>query len=139
MCNCFFLQEIEKEKKMIYEDPHLKNHLYQLHAIIVHKGSPIKGHYWAYIYNTDRSVWQKFDDSIVSETSLDDLKKEAVGGLKTSTSAYSLVYINANGGQLSRVFGAETSPGSTGEALPEHLETFVHDDNKVAGGKRTNG
>ena len=66
---------------------------YQLHAVFVHEGQAASGHYWAYIYDTRRQEWLKFNDITVSGASWEDLMKESVGGYHNA-SAYCLMYVD---------------------------------------------
>lgn len=66
---------------------------YHLHAVLVHEGQAASGHYWAYIYDVERSQWLKFNDITASEASWEELEKESVGGYHNA-SAYCLMYID---------------------------------------------
>ena len=48
---------------------------------------------WAYIYDTRRQEWLKFNDITVSGASWEDLMKESVGGYHNA-SAYCLMYVD---------------------------------------------
>ena len=60
-----------------------KSHSYDLYGVIHHFGSAQAGHYWATCRNSEDNKWYKFDDSIVSKAS----KEEIV-----ADSAYVLFY-----------------------------------------------
>lgn len=125
------LQDIEHEISMMYEDPSLKQNPYKLHAVMVHEGDANQGHYWAYVYHTGRTVWLKFNDNTVSETTWEAMKKESTGS-RVNTSAYSLVYIDGSRADLSHVSGTKSlDSGATRDALPEDLEAFLLEDNKL--------
>jgi ubiquitin C-terminal hydrolase len=85
-----YLQDIDHEISMMYEEPGLKRTPYKLHAVMVHEGDANQGHYWAYVYHTGRGVWLKFNDNTVSETTWEALKTESTGS-RMNTSAYSMV------------------------------------------------
>ena len=66
---------------------------YHLHAVLVHEGQAASGHYWAYIHDSCRDQWLKFNDITVSEASWEELEKESVGGYHNA-SAYCLMYVD---------------------------------------------
>ena len=66
---------------------------YHLHAVLVHEGQAASGHYWAYIHDSCRDQWLKFNDITVGEASWEELEKESVGGYHNA-SAYCLMYVD---------------------------------------------
>ena len=122
------LQDIETRIKGMYEEEGLKQRGYRLHAVMVHEGDAQQGHYWAYVHLAgEKRGWLKFNDNTVSQTTWEELSKEAVGG-RLSTSAYSCVYVDLARPEL-------VSPDEGGtvtelQALPPDLDTFILDDNK---------
>ena len=36
---------------------------YTLHAVCVHEGSATLGHFWTYVYHTDRQKWYRYNDN----------------------------------------------------------------------------
>ena len=66
---------------------------YRLHAVLVHEGQALAGHYWAYIYDHSNQCWMKYNDIIVSESSWEELVRDSYGGM-TNASAYCLMYID---------------------------------------------
>merc|ERR1719233_2420719 len=84
------LQDIEAAIAVMYEEPNLRKRGYRLHAVMVHEGDVNQGHYWAYVNHVHKGCWLKFNDNTVSQTTWEEIKKEAVGG-RASTSAYSCV------------------------------------------------
>lgn len=63
-----FYEELSLEKYM-YNKPNQaqdpNENLYSLHSVVVHKGSPNSGHYYAYIKPTIEDNWIQFNDEIV--------------------------------------------------------------------------
>ena len=62
-----FYEELNLEKYM-YKTNQLQDsneNLYSLHSVVVHKGSPNSGHYYAYIKPTIKDDWIQFNDEIV--------------------------------------------------------------------------
>lgn len=72
--------------------------MYELYSILVHSGSALGGHYYAYIWSFKEGCWLEFNDSHVSSISSSTI--EGVFGRSESTSssysygsnAYMLVY-----------------------------------------------
>ena len=114
------LRDIEDSISVMYDEESLKMRGYRLHAVMVHGGDVNIGHYWAYVNHTERG-WLKFNDNTVSQTTWEEIIQEAAGG-KTTTSAYSLVYVDV--GRWNNLFTEAAS------YLPSDLDMFVMDDNK---------
>lgn len=72
---------------------------YRLHAVLVHEGQAVSGHYWAFVYCPRRSAWLKFNDVTVTEASWAELLRDSVGG-HHCTSAYCLLYVDRNNRDL---------------------------------------
>ncbi|RLN93514.1 hypothetical protein BBJ28_00019286 [Nothophytophthora sp. Chile5] len=73
-------------------------HVYELYSVLIHSGSALGGHYYAYIKSLETGKWYNFNDSTVSEISDTELKT-AFGGasgsgysMRYSTCAYMLMY-----------------------------------------------
>ena len=122
------LQDIETRIKGMYEEEGLKQRGYRLHAVMVHEGDAQQGHYWAYVHLAgEKRGWLKFNDNTVSQTTWEELSKEAVGG-RLSTSAYSCVYVDLARPEL--VAMEEGGAVTEVQALPPDLDTFIMEDNK---------
>ena len=115
------LESIEASISVMYEEEGIKMRGYRLHAVMVHEGDVNQGHYWAYVSHRELG-WLKFNDNTVSQTSWEEISKEAVGGGQSSTSAYSCVYVDV---AKSSLFSDAQPPH-----LPTDLDTFVMEDNK---------
>ena len=97
---------------------------YTLHAVCVHEGSANLGHFWTYVYHSDREKWYRYNDNEgrspvsfppahsfvpVCATTWSDVLEAGIGGSRTGNdreeprvpSAYLLVYINADQKSLS--------------------------------------
>lgn len=114
------LEDISGAIAVMYEEPGLRLRGYRLHAVMVHEGDVNQGHYWAYVNHVQRGCWLKYNDNTVSQTTWEEIKKEAVGG-RASTSAYSCVYVDIERGDL---MDQPTPP------LPTDLDLFIMEDNK---------
>jgi ubiquitin carboxyl-terminal hydrolase 25/28 len=60
---------------------------------VIHDGNAQEGHYYTYIKDHQRQIWQKFNDSKVSQVQEAEVMEHSVGGLKKKT-AFWLVYIS---------------------------------------------
>eukprot|EP00743_Colponemidia_sp_Colp-15_P007033 GILK01007589.1.p1 GENE.GILK01007589.1~~GILK01007589.1.p1 ORF type:complete len:990 (-),score=185.29 GILK01007589.1:398-3367(-) len=72
---------------------HMQNKPYQLHSVLVHDGVAGSGHYWAFIFDKDKSTWHRYNDAHVSEVNEETVWKESVGGY-ANMSAYCLIYVD---------------------------------------------
>lgn len=116
------LKDIEAVVAVMYDEDILKSRHYRLHAVMVHEGDVNQGHYWAYVNHTEKN-WLKFNDNTVSQSSWEEIIKEAAGGQRSSTSAYSCVYVDVSQAEL---FQDVSCP-----LLPTDLDMFVMEDNKT--------
>uniref|UniRef100_A0A4W5QAL4 Ubiquitin carboxyl-terminal hydrolase n=1 Tax=Hucho hucho TaxID=62062 RepID=A0A4W5QAL4_9TELE len=104
---------------------------YRLHAVLVHEGQALAGHYWAYIYDHSNQCWMKYNDVIVSKSSWEELVRDSYGGM-TNASAYCLMYIDD---RLPHLI-AEDTDDETGQvmqgmdSLPPILGRYVREDNR---------
>ena len=55
------------------EEPSL---LYSLYAVLLHKGTLEKGHYFALIRDVEQNVWHRFDDDRVTRLDAEQLRRE---------------------------------------------------------------
>uniref|UniRef100_A0AAV1US23 Ubiquitin carboxyl-terminal hydrolase 47 n=1 Tax=Peronospora matthiolae TaxID=2874970 RepID=A0AAV1US23_9STRA len=73
-------------------------HVYELYSVLIHSGSALGGHYYAYIKSLETGKWYNFNDANVSEISDAELKTAFGGATGTgysarySTCAYMLLY-----------------------------------------------
>ncbi|XP_057313910.1 ubiquitin carboxyl-terminal hydrolase 47-like isoform X1 [Hydractinia symbiolongicarpus] len=65
---------------------------YELFSILIHSGSALGGHYYAYIKSFDDEKWYCFNDQYVSEVSEEDILKSYGGDDKFRTGFYSSNY-----------------------------------------------
>ncbi len=93
------IEDVDNRVSGMYNESELNQLEYQLHAVMVHEGSVNTGHYWAYIRDSRRNVWLKFNDNSVGEVSWDELQRESVGG-HSNASAYSLVYLRTSKSEM---------------------------------------
>ena len=69
-------------------------HPYQLHAVIFHCGESGAGHYLIDVWNSERKLWYRMDDTNSQPITWDALTRTAYGGLDKQTSAACLVYVD---------------------------------------------
>uniref|UniRef100_A0A8C7LAK3 Ubiquitin carboxyl-terminal hydrolase n=1 Tax=Oncorhynchus kisutch TaxID=8019 RepID=A0A8C7LAK3_ONCKI len=87
------IDRVSQALEGMYSDNRLCQVPYRLHAVLVHEGQALAGHYWAYIYDHSNQCWMKYNDVIVSESSWEELVRDSYGGM-TNASAYCLMYID---------------------------------------------
>ena len=108
---------------------------YELISVLMHVGSALSGHYFAYIKDTSSERWLKFNDAVVTE--LEDVQLDEILGSSSnmadadgknrsldniaSSNAYMLVYREISEANLSSVPVA---------SIPDELVKEVQDENK---------
>jgi ubiquitin carboxyl-terminal hydrolase 25 len=86
------LKEVEDQIRDAYHC--MRQHTYNLHAILIHQGSGEHGHYYAFIFDRKAQKWYRFNDFKVSEETEARVMDESFGDAASKTSAYGLIYIN---------------------------------------------
>nr|CAB3267551.1 ubiquitin carboxyl-terminal hydrolase 25-like [Phallusia mammillata] len=105
--------EIKIDK--MFEESDLRQMPYTLHAVLVHQGQALAGHYWAYIRDYKNQCWLRFNDTMVTEETFQQLATESVGGIHASryygnlASAYCLIYVNSKRTDLFADFDFQTA------------------------------
>ncbi|KAL4908121.1 hypothetical protein BDW74DRAFT_146881 [Aspergillus multicolor] len=87
-------QEITKYQTMISSQfDYTKQLPYRLYAVFVHHGSVEFGHYYIYIFDFEREIWRKYNDTYVTEVSdLDEIFKSQ--DRHNPPTPYFLVYVH---------------------------------------------
>ncbi|CEI69600.1 hypothetical protein FVEN_g7115 [Fusarium venenatum] len=94
----------------------LKSNPYRLHAVICHRGSLRSGHYWVWIYDFERNVWRKYNDSNVE---VKHSTEEVLKTLSSSGEPYFLCYVRDEDKEKYVDVPRRRRPlPSLGEALP---------------------
>uniref|UniRef100_A0A4W5QKH6 Ubiquitin specific peptidase 28 n=1 Tax=Hucho hucho TaxID=62062 RepID=A0A4W5QKH6_9TELE len=125
------IDRVSQALEGMYSDNSLCQVPYRLHAVLVHEGQALAGHYWAYIYDHSNQCWMKYNDVIVSKSSWEELVRDSYGGM-TNASAYCLMYIDD---RLPHLI-AEDTDDETGQvmqgmdSLPPILGRYVREDNR---------
>ncbi|GMF19657.1 unnamed protein product [Phytophthora lilii] len=96
-------------------------HVYELYSVLIHSGSALGGHYYAYIKSLETGKWYNFNDSNVSEISDTELKT-AFGG--ASGSGYSMRYSTCAYMLLYRLVNADKN---VNVILPESIPQYLKD------------
>ncbi|RDW60418.1 ubiquitin-specific protease UBP2 [Aspergillus mulundensis] len=87
-------QEITEYQAMISSQFDYSRQLaYRLYAVFVHHGSVEFGHYYIYIFDFERNIWRKYNDTYVTEVSdLDEIFKSQ--DRQNPPTPYFLVYVH---------------------------------------------
>ena len=95
--------------------------VYELYAVLVHSGSAIGGHYYAYIRSFEDGKWYNYNDSTVTEIGQEDVTK-VYGDKHGNATAYMLKYR-----QYSPMV-KENGIVIPDEAIPEYLKAEIDTD-----------
>jgi len=95
------VEENGKEENLSDDELNEGPYLYELYSVLVHKGSALGGHYYAYIKSFENNKWFNFNDSFVQEIDVKELEtvfgeecseKNRFMSFYNSTNAYMLMY-----------------------------------------------
>jgi len=116
-------------------------YVYELFSVMIHRGSSMGGHYYAYVKSFDTGKWYDFNDSSVSEINVSEVKK-AFGGDEEGGSYGSRMYSSyrstANAYMLMyrQIDTERNKKPLTAEELPENIKRIVDDENGAAKQKK---
>ncbi|OHT12004.1 hypothetical protein TRFO_18287 [Tritrichomonas foetus] len=68
---------------------------YELFGVLVHSGTTVSGHYYAFLRPTIDDDWHEFNDSTVHKVDSFQATERNFGGNNQSFSAYMLIYVNS--------------------------------------------
>jgi ubiquitin carboxyl-terminal hydrolase 47 len=86
-------------------------HVYELYSILIHSGTASGGHYYAYIKSFENAKWYNFNDSSVTQITVDNFENICGGDSKSSTTAYILMYrLISNNNQIISIDETLISP-----------------------------
>ena len=88
----FQLDSIYMEIDNLYCQMKLQKNKYKLHSLLIHDGYAGSGHYYTFVHDIESDKWRKYSDLIISDVSVEDVMKDAIGGNGLS-SAYCLFYV----------------------------------------------
>eukprot|EP01118_Nematostelium_gracile_P007705 TRINITY_DN2517_c0_g1_i1.p1 TRINITY_DN2517_c0_g1~~TRINITY_DN2517_c0_g1_i1.p1 ORF type:complete len:610 (+),score=142.53 TRINITY_DN2517_c0_g1_i1:98-1927(+) len=122
--------ELELAQRLLKNGPNV----YELYSVLIHRGSALGGHYYAYIKSFASGKWFEFNDSQVSEISKSDIyktfgedddSKYSKGGMfsmfQSSANAYMLMY--------RRIDPERNMQEVTLESIPSELKKTVLEEN----------
>jgi len=132
--------------------------VYELYSILIHRGSALGGHYYAYIKSFEKNKWHSFNDSSVTPIEPNELEeafgdstpKKSMGmglgsgmgvGMMGMGAFQNLISSGSNGYMLlyRRVDPLRNQPEPSKESIPESLKMiFEEDSEKKVGGRREN-
>jgi len=113
------ISNMDHDIKKTFQD--MQEYHYQLHAILVHDGVALIGHYWAYIFDRKTKKWFKYNDITVEEVTEEAVLREAKGHSKTS--AYCLIYLRI--GEKSPILLQNSE-------IPKELHAEIEKDNRTS-------
>jgi ubiquitin carboxyl-terminal hydrolase 47 len=87
----------EERERLIKQYLYQGNNVYELFSVMIHSGSAMGGHYYAYIKSFENGKWYLFNDSTVKEIDEAEIEKTYGGKTKSwsggySANAYLLMY-----------------------------------------------
>ncbi|CAK7264134.1 ubiquitin-specific protease ubp2 [Sporothrix epigloea] len=87
-------QKYEQELESLFEDLKDPRNEYRLHAVVCHSGNTgTGGHYWVWVYDFERSIWRKYNDSVVQE---EPDPAQVLETLSNQGEPYYLAYVRAS-------------------------------------------
>ncbi|CAK7208719.1 ubiquitin-specific protease ubp2 [Sporothrix curviconia] len=111
----------KEELDGLFEDLKDPRNAYRLHAVVCHSGNTgTAGHYWVWVYDFERSIWRKYNDSVVEEQPDSSI---VMNQLSNQGEPYYLAYVRALDvekyvGVPLRQEPAQQPPGSLASGTP---------------------
>lgn len=134
-----FEDHLDLTEHLYCEDPSKrKKHLYKLFAILMHSGTAMGGHYYAFIKSPLNKRWMEFNDAVVSYLEEDKLKA-AYGGEQNGSSAYMLMYQRVyedhekpkeQEQEQKQVTEQEKLPNPFASLVPKNLAAVIEEEDK---------
>lgn len=105
---------LEQQINDSFTDADFRKQEYRLHALFFHRGTPVSGHYWIYIFDHVNETWRKYNDETVTQVNnlkeiFSDPRNDRSNPSWSSYSPanpYFLMYVKAD--QLSATDGVTT-------------------------------
>ncbi|CAK4690853.1 hypothetical protein LEN26_015250 [Aphanomyces euteiches] len=110
-------------------------YVYELFSVLIHSGSAMGGHYYAYIKSFEDGQWYNFNDSNVSKITEAEVRT-AWGpkptSISTSTSSHSMYYRSSHSTcaymLMYRIVSAKNETSVSDEEVPQFLKDVIKDD-----------
>ncbi|EAR83769.2 ubiquitin carboxy-terminal hydrolase (macronuclear) [Tetrahymena thermophila SB210] len=83
-----------KDQKQYWQNQN-KTIKYELFSILIHQGYANTGHYYCFIYDDKKQCWYKFNDSIVTKVTEEEVFKQSYGDQDNNCNACCLFYKNS--------------------------------------------
>ncbi|CAK7222357.1 ubiquitin-specific protease ubp2 [Sporothrix bragantina] len=84
----------DQELSSLFEDLKDPRNEYLLHAVVCHSGNTgTAGHYWVWVFDFERSIWRRYNDSIVEE---EPDPAKVMDTLSNQGEPYYLAYVRAS-------------------------------------------
>eukprot|EP01114_Cavostelium_apophysatum_P008676 TRINITY_DN2135_c0_g1_i3.p1 TRINITY_DN2135_c0_g1~~TRINITY_DN2135_c0_g1_i3.p1 ORF type:complete len:1106 (+),score=339.91 TRINITY_DN2135_c0_g1_i3:161-3478(+) len=112
-----------------------ETNVYELFSVLVHRGSALGGHYYAYIKSFEKDKWHEFNDSQVREVSEADVQKTygeapkegqqrtgVMSVLQSSENAYMLMYRRIDTSKNKLAVAASEVPVELHQAVRAEIE-----------------
>ena len=75
----------------------MQKYKFVLKSILIHEGTDSEsGHYYAYIRDSIKEIWRRYDDTTIREEKESVVFEKSQGGPDSNSSAYFLVYQRAS-------------------------------------------
>jgi len=110
-------------------------YVYELYSVLVHRGSALGGHYYAYIKSFETGKWYDFNDSQVNEISEEEIKRtfgdDPNEGYRSRGGMFQMFHSSANAYMLMyrRIDEKRNKSEVTKENVPTELRDRIQDEN----------
>ena len=117
----------QKQKLEVEKYSEEGEYVYELFSIMIHSGSALGGHYYAYIKDLEDGKWYNFNDTLVKEIEEKEIQKVYGGKKETgwnsgySANAYLLMYRQVRADNINQVEDSEI-PKYISEEIEEQKE-----------------
>lgn len=84
------MKALELEKSQIFSK--LTKNAYHLFGVFIHEGEANFGHFWLFLYDTQNDRWLKYNDSLVTHVTEEQVFANTTG---KTFNALSLIYVES--------------------------------------------
>jgi len=96
---------------------------YMLLSVLMHRGKADSGHYWSFV--KDGARWLQFNDTEVSEVTLETVVGQGTGSLDSEASASCLIYVKKD-----LIVGEGIDTNGSSVTLAQVLQDYVSEDDR---------